>query len=80
MFGAAEGGVLDGAFLYHLRSYLPILAVATVGSTPAVKQVWYKLPEKAQKLACPLLLLAGVLLSTAYLVDGTYNPFLYFQF
>ena len=39
--------------------------------------------KKRQKLlilTAALLLLAGVLLSTAYLVDGTYNPFLYFQF
>ena len=80
MFGSAGGGLADGAFLYHLRSYFPILAVAIIGSTRLVKSAWYKLPEKARKIACPLLLLAGLLLSTAYLVDGTYNPFLYFQF
>ena len=28
----------------------------------------------------PLLVLAGLLVSTAYLVDATYNPFLYFRF
>ena len=28
----------------------------------------------------PVLLMAGLVLATAYLVDGTYNPFLYFQF
>ena len=28
----------------------------------------------------PLLMLAGLVLSTAYLVDATYNPFLYFRF
>ena len=27
-----------------------------------------------------LLVLAGLILCTAYLVDGTYNPFLYFRF
>ena len=27
-----------------------------------------------------VLMLAGLILSTAYLVDGTYNPFLYFRF
>ena len=34
--------------------------------------------ERGDKL--PLLLLAGLVLSTAYLVDATYNPFLYFRF
>jgi len=80
MFGFAGGGVFDPAVGYYLRSYGPILAVACVGSVPAVKLLWEKLPALAQKILCPILLLAGLLLSTAYLVDGTYNPFLYFQF
>ena len=32
------------------------------------------------RVALPVLLLAGLLLSTAYLVDATYSPFLYFRF
>lgn len=80
MFGLAGAGGADGAALYYLRSYLPMFLIAGVAATPLGKHLWYKLPEKAQKIACPLLMLAGLLLSTAYLVDGTYNPFLYFQF
>ena len=80
MFGLAGAGGADGTALYYLRSYLPMFLIAGVAATPLGKHLWYKLPEKAQKIACPLLMLAGLLLSTAYLVDGTYNPFLYFQF
>ena len=43
-------------------------------------KLWGKLPEKAVKLVLPVLLLAGLIFSTAYLVDATYNPFLYFRF
>lgn len=32
------------------------------------------------RLLLPVLLLAGLVFSTAYLVDATYNPFLYFRF
>lgn len=35
---------------------------------------------KAVKAALPVVLLAGLVFSTAYLVDATYNPFLYFRF
>ena len=80
MFGLAGAGGADGATLYYLRSYLPMFLIAGVAATPLGKHLWYKFPERAQKIACPLLMLAGLLLSTAYLVDGTYNPFLYFQF
>ncbi len=80
MFGAAQGGFTDGALFYHLRSYLPMLLLALCGATPGVKLLWARLPEKLRQILCPLLILAGLALSTAYLVDGTYNPFLYFQF
>ena len=35
---------------------------------------------KAVKVVLPVVLLAGLIFSTAYLVDATYNPFLYFRF
>ncbi len=80
MFGFAQGGLADGAFRYHLVSYLPVLMIAAVASTPLGVKLWKRLPERPMKLVLPVLLLAGLTLSTAYLVDATYNPFLYFRF
>ncbi len=80
MFGFAAGGVTNGAALYYLRSYLPIMLIACVASTPLAAKLWGKLPEKGRKIAFPVLMLAGMVLCTAYLVDATYNPFLYFRF
>ena len=80
MFGFAQGGLADGAFRYHLVSYLPVLMIAAVASTPLGVKLWKRLPERPVKLILPVLLLAGLTLSTAYLVDATYNPFLYFRF
>ena len=80
MFGMASGGGIDGNFLYSLASYLPILIIAAVASTPAAVTLWKKLPRKAVAVLCPILILLGLLVSTAYLVDASYNPFLYFRF
>ena len=80
MFGFAGGGGADGAFGYYFTSYLPMLLIACLAATPAGVKLWNRLPKKALYLALPLLLLAGLVLSTAYLVDATYNPFLYFRF
>ncbi len=80
MFGSAGGGGADGAFGYYFTSYLPMLLIACLAATPAGVKLWNRLPKKALYLALPLLLLAGLVLSTAYLVDATYNPFLYFRF
>lgn len=80
MFALGGAGAADGAFLYYLKSYLPMLLLAGLGATPLVRSLWARLPETGRKILCPLLMLSALLLSTAYLVDGTYNPFLYFQF
>ena len=79
MFGFGAGGA-DAAFFYYLRSYGPSLVIMLVAATPLAKNLWKKLPDKVWKTALPALLLGGLVLSTAYLVDGTYNPFLYFRF
>ena len=80
MVGFAGGGAVDKAALYYLRSYLPMLLIACVAATPLAAKLWGKLPEKAKKIALPVLMLAGLTICTAYLVDATYNPFLYFRF
>ena len=65
---------------YDLRSYLVTLVILAVSATALGKTVWNRLPEKAQKIAAPVLMLASLLTATAYLVSGSYNPFLYFRF
>ena len=76
------GGVpfVNGNFVYYLTSYLPILCAAAVASTPVGVKVFRRLPGKTKEIAGVLLVLAGLMVCTAYLVDGTYNPFLYFRF
>ena len=49
-------------------------------SRPLGGRLWARLPEKAGRVLTPVLMLAALVLSTAYLVDGSYNPFLYFRF
>lgn len=65
---------------FRLRSYGMLLLLLVLGATPVAKTLWRRLPERAEKVLTPLLLAAGLVLSTAYLVDGSYNPFLYFRF
>ena len=80
MFGFAPGGLMNGAVGYYFSSFLPMLIIGCVASTPLAAKLWSKLPEKTMKVVLPVLLLGGLIFSTAYLVDATYNPFLYFRF
>lgn len=80
MFGLGGAPLADGAFGYYLRSYLPVLCAAALASTPLGVSLFQKLGSRTRQILCTLLVLAGLILCTAYLVDGTYNPFLYFRF
>ena len=69
---------------YQFLSYLPLLAVCVIASTPLMKNLYRRLQEKGGPA---VLLSADVVrilvlwfLSIAYLISGSYNPFLYFRF
>ena len=77
-FGGA--GLVSGTFLYYLRSFAPGILVMALASTPLAKSLYRRLPEHFTRIMNPILVLASLILCTAYLVDSTYNPFLYFRF
>ena len=77
-FGAAPlWSAADG---YLLRSYGLTLLILTIASTTLGLRTWGRLPERVRRVLAPVLMMACLVLGTAYLVDGSYNPFLYFRF
>ena len=80
MFGLGGVPPVTAESLYYLRSYAPLLVAACAGATPLVKFCAGKLPETVRAVLQPLVMAALLLLCTAYLVDGSFNPFLYFRF
>ena len=85
LFGAGTASGLGTEALYMLRSYGVVLALAVLGATPLPAMLW-KNAQEAKSLAPvltvaePLCTLALLVLCTAFLVDGSFNPFLYFRF
>ena len=81
MFGMLDIPGITTESVYFLRSYGPLLVAASVGATPLVRDLslrldrhgWVWLPRTAVALFL-------LLICTAYLVDGSFNPFLYFRF
>ena len=81
LFGVGGLPLLSKETVYYLRSYALVFAVSIVGATPIVKTVAARLEgTKLGAILEPLLLLALLVVCTAYLVDGSFNPFLYFRF
>ena len=78
MFGVGGVPLVSGETVYYLQSYAVTLVVALIGATPLPKL----LAEKTKWLSyAESILLVGLLaVITAYLVDGSFNPFLYFRF
>ena len=66
--------------LYYLRSYAVLFLLAIVGSTELPNRLSARLPEKARVALQPIFVLVLLVLVTACLVDGSFNPFLYFRF
>ena len=75
--GAPVWSAVDG---YRLRSYAVTFLVLILASTTLGKTAWIRLPDRVQKVLTPVLMALGLVVCTAYLVDGSYNPFLYFRF
>ncbi len=81
MFGFAGVPLVTQETVYYLRSFGVLFVMGIVGATPIVKQVAERIYRtKVGAVLEPVLLLALLLLCTAYLVDGSFSPFLYFRF
>ena len=85
MFGGGSLPLISAESLYYLRSYLVLFLIAIVGATPLPKLAVCalrktKTGDLAVSIAAPVVLVLLLLLATAYLVDGSFNPFLYFRF
>ena len=81
MFGMGSLPVWNATAAYYLQSYGILLVLAVVGATPLPKALAGKLQNtKASVILQPLFVAMMMLLVTACLVDGSFNPFLYFRF
>ena len=85
LFGAGTHSLVDPIGLYTLRSYAVLLIIAILGATPLPKMLVTRLYEsrvgaRVTAIMQPVVTLALAVLCTAYLVDGSFNPFLYFRF
>ena len=77
LFGLAGIPFAGEETLYRLLSFTPLFLAGFVGSGPWVKNLAVKLERPWLEAAVMALLL---IVCTAYLVDGSFSPFLYFRF
>ena len=81
MFGFSDKPFINAETIYYLKSYAVLFIIGFIGATPLFKNLVLK--EKFKKIRNvlePIVQVALMLVVTAFLVDGSFNPFLYFRF
>ena len=81
LFGLAGVPLVTTETMYYLRSYAFLFLIGIVGATPVVRDCAARIScTKVGAILEPVFMLAMLILCTAYLVDGSFSPFLYFRF
>ena len=79
-----SGVLFDSSSLYLLLTYGPMLAICALVATPLGKRFYIKLGTRLGQRALTVVDCGGLtcvlVMAAAYLVSGSYNPFLYFRF
>ena len=85
LFGANGESFINNYTICYLKNYFVVLIIAIIGATPLLKNVIEKLKQKELfnkiiNVLEPICIVIILIIVTAYLVDNSYNPFLYFRF
>ena len=85
LFGMNGEVFINDYTLHYLKSYLPLLIIAFLGATPLIKTLIDKLRKNKYvnniiNILEPILIVIILVVVTSYLIDNSYNPFLYFRF
>jgi alginate O-acetyltransferase complex protein AlgI len=85
MFGLLGLPFSNAETIYYLKSYAFVFVLAAIGATPLLKNILEKLAghtaaEKTLNIMKPAVHIVLLLMVTGYLIDGSFNPFIYFRF
>ena len=75
-----SNGLYSDMSLYYLKSYLIVFVVGIIGSTKLFKKLFLDKEGKLKDFVEIAFLILLFVISTSYIIDGSFNPFLYFRF
>lgn len=81
LFGFGKIPIWNSEIFYYLRSYGILLLISMIASTPIIVQLLRKKGVNQWMMRLePIYYVFLLLVSTAFLIDASFNPFLYFRF
>ena len=81
LIGIGTNSLISVESIYYLKSFLIVLILGIIGSTKLPTNIANS--DKLKKITNvlePIFLLLVLVISTSYIIDSTFNPFLYFRF
>ncbi|MGM9977361.1 MAG: MBOAT family O-acyltransferase [Clostridium sp.] len=81
LFFVGKNKFIDGNFKYYLNNNFILLIILILASTPFLKNIFNSIKESRGGYAISIILQCTLfILVIAYLLNASYNPFLYFRF
>ena len=85
LFGFNKDVFINEITIYNLKNYFVVILIAILAATPILKNLIIKLKKNKKanyliNLLEPFYIVFLLIIETAYLIDNSYNPFLYFRF
>lgn len=88
MFGFTEHTFINSQAIYYLKEYKFILILAAIATLPLYPSIKRKVEEISidsanimiKNYVKPIILIGIFILSISYLINSTFNPFIYFRF
>lgn len=81
LIGINTSGIVSLESIYYLKSYFIVIVLGILSATPILKKVVSKInKQKLVNVLEPICLLGMLVICTSYIVDSSFNPFLYFRF
>lgn len=81
MFFLNDLEFINSETIYYLKDYFIILIISIISCTPLFKNIYIKYKDnKIISFIEPIVLLGLFILCVAFIIDASFNPFLYFRF
>lgn len=81
LVGIGGTPIVSKESIYYFKSYFVVIVIGIIGATPILKNIVNSNKiRKLRNILEPVFLFLILLISTSYIVDGSFNPFLYFRF
>ena len=85
LFGFNKDVFINEITIYNFKNYFVVILIAILAATPILKNLIIKLKKNKRanyliNLLEPFYIVFLLIIVTAYLIDNSYNPFLYFRF